>query len=249
MGERPAEARLKWGAVAVLLAGLLLYASPSATAQPANARPPLALSKAASELAVAGDTLTYLLTLTNTGQSPLPGVVVKDTTPGGTTCFGVSGPAGWAMTTPGQGRAGQVVWRAESPLPPAEAATLRFIVTIAPGARGQIVNSDYEARAEGWAEPVSGPPVLTDLAAPTPTWTRPPLPTETLIETPAVTATAPPGVTPGQVQVSTEGPASSSPERIGVDAGGAMIFLLAIAALIVALAAALFAIRRGKTGA
>jgi uncharacterized repeat protein (TIGR01451 family) len=252
MRERPAgpALKLKWGRCAALLMVLLLYASPFAAAQPANDRPPLTLSKvAASELTAAGDTLTYLLTLTNTGQLPLEGVVVEDTTPEGTTCFGVSGPPGWAMTTPGKGRPGRVAWRAESPLSPGEVATLRFIVAIAPDATGQIVNSEYEARVEGWAEPVTGPPVFTAIATPTPARTQPPLPTETPTETPVAVATAPPDATPGQVQAPTEVPASSptavsSPERVEVDAGGATTILIAIAALIVALAVALFAIRQ-----
>lgn len=236
--------------LAVTLTVLLLYAWPSAVAQSAGGQPPLSLSKVAtSDRAVVGDTLTYLLTLTNTGQSSLEGVVVEDRTPEGTACFGVSGPSGWAMSTPGKGQPGRAVWRAEKPLPPGQTVTLRFIVTVTSGGVGQIVNGEYSARAEGWDEPVGGPPVLTALDAPTPTLTRPPLPTVTPTQKPVAMATAQPGVTsppsevtPAPVRPTTRVSApipSTAPAQAKAPEGtkGAAALFIAIASLVVAVAA------------
>ena len=254
--------KLKWGMGAILLTILLLYALPFAAAQSTNDRPPLALSKVVTpEPAVAGDTLTYLITLTNTGQLSLEGVTVIDTTSVGTTIFGANGPSGWwVTTTSGQGQPGQVIWRPENPLLPGEVVTLGFIVSIASAASGPIVSDEYEARAEGWAKPVSGPPVVTELIAPTPTWTLPPLPTKTPTETPlatptkiptktpAATAAAPPTVTLEQVHTSTEihasSPAVSSSESREVDGGRGMIIWVGIVVLVIVLVVVFFVVKR-----
>ena len=203
----------------ILLLVFWLTATWLAAAQSTEDAPPLNLaSKATVDLAVAGDTLTYLLVLTNTGQITLEEVVVSEITPAGTTVFGVNGPPGWMMTTPGQGRTGQVIWQAETSLPPGAEVTLEFTVTINPDATGSIINNTYSVQVQGWSEPVAGPPVITNLVSPTPTWTPPLVPTEptrTSTKTPtgaptkeppatsAATATSPPDVVLEQTQTPT----------------------------------------------
>jgi uncharacterized repeat protein (TIGR01451 family) len=182
--KQPPQWLLKWGLGIILLTTWALGTLPLAQAQTA---PPLALSKAVAAPAVVGDTLTYILTITNTGHSPLSGVRVADNTPDGTTLFGLSGPSGWLMTSPGQGQVGQVAWQAENALAPGEVATLQFMVKVELGAAGQIINDGYAARAEGWPEPVRGPTVITSLRAPTPTLIPPPTHTPQPTTTPTFT--------------------------------------------------------------
>jgi uncharacterized repeat protein (TIGR01451 family) len=202
-------------------------------AQSAENGPKLDLStNATNDVAVAGDTLTYLLVLTNTGPIPLEEVVVSDETPAGTTLFGVNSPSGWMMTTPGQGRTGQVVWQTVEPLPPGAEVTLEFIVTIDSDATGPIINDTYLAQVEGWSETVTGPPIVTELVSPTPTWTPPLVPTEIPTKTPtgaptellpeipatapAATATSsPPDVALEQTQFATPIPGTPAEDRSG----------------------------------
>ncbi len=259
MTKRPngPEQKVKWIIGAVLWAILLLYTSSFAAAQSNNDRPTLALSKTTvSAVAVSGDTLTYVLTLTNTGKLPLAGVVVSDTTPPGTTLFGVSGPPGWVMTTPGQGRSGQVVWQAGQPMAGGEVVTLQFIVKVLPNAPGSIASDKYEARAEGRPEAVSGPPLITALVAPTPTWTPPPRPAAPLSTTPTVLPSKSPTPTLAasaarseQVQTSPPSPVPSpgegtiSPNAAGEGGTGPVIWGGVIVLIIVLV---VFLVARGR---
>ncbi|MBN1221349.1 MAG: DUF11 domain-containing protein [Anaerolineae bacterium] len=252
--------KFKWG-IGMVLLFVLASVSSLVRAQTPDDHPPLSISNvAATELAVAGDTLTYFITLTNTGQVPLEAVVVSDTAPTGTTVFGASGPSGWWTTTiSDQGQPEQVVWRIENPLLPGEAVTLQLMVTVAANAAGQIVNDGYEVRAAGWAKPVGGPPVLTRVIAPTPTRTLQPLPTETPTQTPTViptkiptmapaaTATAPLAVVPKQVQSPTPIPAPSSPnsppEKTGIDTEMKIMIWLGLGALMIVLVIVFFVVK------
>lgn len=215
---------LRTRARVILLLAVWLIVTWPAAAQSTEDAPPLKLSqKATVDLAVAGDTLTYLLVLTNTGQMPLAEVVVSETTPAGTTLFGVNGPPGWMMTTPGQGRTGRVTWQAEDPVPPGAEVTLEFTITLNPNAAGPIVNNTYSAQVQGWSEPVNGPPIVTQLVSPTPTWTPPRVPTETPTKTPigaptklsptrpVATATSLPNVVLEQPQSPTAMPSPAPP--------------------------------------
>jgi len=239
----------------VLLLVFWLTATCLTSAQSSEDGPPLNLSKEVTvDIAVAGDTLTYLLVLTNTWQIPLEEVVVSDTTPAGTTLFGVNSPPGWMMTTPGQGRTGQVIWQAEEPLPPDAEVTLEFIVTINPDTTGPIINDIYSAQTQRWSEPITGPPVITELVSPTPTWTPPPVPTEistktptgaptkilptTSATTPAATTTTSPDVVLEQAQSPTPVPSptlNTSPENTSGSLGVGIIALVALGIVVTAI--------------
>jgi uncharacterized repeat protein (TIGR01451 family) len=196
-GEERQLDKLTWAIRVILLLLFWLSSTWLVTAQSPEDNPPLSLSKKTTvDKAVAGDMLTYSLVLTNSGEISLEEVIVSDATPAGTTLFGVSSPPGWTMTTPGQGRTGQVVWQAEEALPPGAEVTLEFIVTINPDSTGPIINNNYSAQFQGWPEPVTGPPVITELVSPTPTWTPPLVETETPTKTPTGAPTKELPVTP-----------------------------------------------------
>lgn len=76
----------------------------------------LAISKSAEPATVqAGDLLTYTLAYTITGDEPVYGVVVSDTTPANTTFWAAIPPA---VADPGLGNVGPVLWNLGDFLPP-----------------------------------------------------------------------------------------------------------------------------------
>lgn len=235
--------------------GLLLGLASLAAAQSNEDQPPLAFRiTPVTDQAVAGDRLTYLLTLTNTGSDALAGVTVTDETPAQTTLFGVSGPPGWMMTSPGAGRSGQVVWQAWEPFPPGQAVVLELIVTVDPLADGSLINNAYTAQAEGWAGTVTGPPVITDLIMPTPTRTPQVTPTQAPTETPTKelvatatnlptqTPTPPPAATATMLPEATSdltqniSPTPATPvEETSTSAGPGILFFMVVGIVIVIL--------------
>jgi len=239
------------GMQVILLLAFWLCSTWLVAAQSPEDTPPIDLAKQATVgVAVAGDTLTYHLVLTNTGQIPLDEVVVSDTTPAGTTLFGVNSPPGWRMTTPGQGRMGQVTWQLVDPLPPGATAILEFIVTVNLDATGPIINDTYLAEIAGRPQPITGPPVITELVSPTPTWTPPVVPTETPTEalTRAPTG-APTKETPEQVQspTPTSSPAlSTSPENTPGNRGIGLIALVVLGIVVIAVGLIVLIGRRAR---
>lgn len=189
-------------------------------------RPPLNISKRASpDPAVVGDELTYILTMTNTSTVALTGVVVSDDTPHHTTFLGASGPDWWRMTSPAYGGAGTVTWFAPAPLEPGQMVQLRFLVRVeAPGLE-PIVNSKYEARADGLAMPVAGEPVTTTVILPTPTFTPPPTPSPT----PGPTMT----ITPPQERAKPTQSAKSTAAQAGPQDTGKVAIVLVVVGLVV----------------
>jgi len=248
--------RLKWGWI--LLTVLWFYFVSVGLAGSAQNQPPLALTKTASPgIAVTGDRLTYALTLTNTSSSPLTGITVTDVTPAGTTLFGLSGPPGWIMTSPGPNLTGSSAWRADHPLAPGEVVTLQLIVNILHDAPPRIVNDLYEARAEGWPEAVRGPAVVTLLATPTPTWTPPPrpvaaatatpLPTQTPRPTPTVTASVVIISTPTPLPTATTGPDTTFIPAQPVTGSNLTAWVSGLAGFIIILVV-IFGVARRKKG-
>ncbi|NOT61302.1 MAG: DUF11 domain-containing protein, partial [Acidobacteria bacterium] len=57
---------------------------------------------------VAGNNLTYTITVTNSGPDPAATVVLNDTLPAGTTFVSLTAPSGWSCTTPAVGATGTV---------------------------------------------------------------------------------------------------------------------------------------------
>ena len=170
------------GVAFLLLVALALKGQAGLSPQPVHAQSPvLAISKSASpDPVVAGERLTYVIMITNTGDVPLTGVLVTDTVPDNTTFVMVSSPDGdWLMCSPGRDKVGDVMWKAEAPLLPGQAARLQFVVKTAPANSLPIVNSTYGVIADGLEAVVTGEPLRTEVVLYTPMATATPTPTAT----------------------------------------------------------------------
>jgi len=180
-------------ALSVVVIGLLV-ATPLIPSAVEAQGPPLLISKSADpDPVVAGDRLTYVIVITNTGNVPLTGVTVTDAVPANTTFVMASSlDEDWLMGFLGRDNVGDVMWKAQAPLFPRQAARLRFVVKTAPGSSIPIVNSAYGAIADGWEAAVTGESLRTKVVLPTPTATATPTPTATPrppTSTPVPTAT------------------------------------------------------------
>lgn len=220
--------------VALALKGQAVGGESVLSPQLAHAQSPvLAISKSASPTpVVAGGELTYIITITNTGDVPLQGVVVTEVLPEGTVAHAMDGLDGqWAMHSADRGRV--LVWEARAPLPPGQPMRLKCIVLVDPGREQPVVNADYKAVAEGWDSPVTGQPVTVQVASPTPTITpRPsPTPTPTMPPTPTPIPTATPSPWPA---TSTPPPSPTSAPPLK-SAGSQMGLLLGIVSIVVVL--------------
>lgn len=166
--------------------------------------PVLIISKSASpDPVVAGERLTYVITISNTQSAALTGVVVRDMVPEHTTFSSVNSRGGqWIMRSPGGGNRGEVSWEALEPLLPDQTAHLEMVVQVEEGWAGLVINTDYEATTGGLDDPVIGQPVTTHVVRPTPTATPSPMPTATPM---------PPTFTPIPTATPTPWPATSTP--------------------------------------
>jgi uncharacterized repeat protein (TIGR01451 family) len=157
------------------VSGESVFSPPLAHAQ----SPVLVISKSASpDPVVAGGELTYIITVTNTGDVPLQDVVVTEVLPEGTVVHAMDGLDGqWAMHSTEGGRV--LVWEARASLPPGQPMRLKCIVLVDRERERPVVNAEYKAVAEGWGSPVAGQPVTVRVVSPTPTITPRPSPTPT----------------------------------------------------------------------
>ena len=183
---------------------------------------PLALTVEVEPLgASTGETLSFRFAVTNTGDSPLAGVVVRVSVPEGLDVVGTSVPDGWSATPPSAQPITEVVYRSEGDMAPGARAelVLKSVILKEPGQTIRL--DDYTATAEGLNSLVGGAPVTLWVArAPTPTPSSTPLP-PTVTVTPLPTPTATPTPTPtrrADVVFPTLTPTpnlSSEQERIG----------------------------------
>ena len=187
--------------IGIVLALVLLVAMPLIPSTVEAQGPPLAISKSAHpDPVVAGEELTYFITITHTGHVPLTGVVMTDVVPGHTTFVLVSGRGGdWWMQTPPLGEQGEIVWKLDGPLASGQVSHLRFVVRTEANNAEPIVSQGCRVMTEGWDTMVSET-VTTQVLLPTPTATPLPTPvppTATPLPTPvSPTATPTPGPTP-----------------------------------------------------
>lgn len=125
-------------------------------------------ARADTDRVAPGEQLRFVITLANEGPDVLTGLVVRDVTPEGTTFFGAAAPRDWMITTPPQGRGGEVVWRSTAAFEPGARVELSMLVTVqAEG--GSLVSPGCTVQADGWNEPSNGPAITVAVVAPTAT--------------------------------------------------------------------------------
>lgn len=224
-------------AALLLAGGGAIFGALFGGAVAAQEPPPLSISKAAERPAiVAGENLVYVITVTNTGPSPVADLVVRDAVPAGTT-FVRSDVfnAGWYTGGAEAGAAGDAVWLGLAPLSGGEVITVSLEVAVASEATGVIVNSDYEVRSGAAGAPVRGEPVTVQIVVPTPAPTSTPAPspapTETPTATPApATPTETPNPTPSPIPPSPAGQAERPPSTMPLLLAGLVLVAAVVAA-------------------
>jgi len=170
-----------------------------------------------------GETLSFRFVVSNTGDSPLEGVVVRVVVPEGLDVVGTGVPDGWSVTPPSAQAIEEVVYRSEGDMAPGARAelVLKSVIWKEPGQTIRL--DDYTATADGLSAPVQGASVTLWVArapTPTPSPTSPP-PTQTAEPSPTPTATPTPTLTPtrrADIILPTLTPTpnlSSEQERIG----------------------------------
>lgn len=209
----------------ILLACVYLFLKASTLLAFAQEPPLFEINVApASSQVIAGQTLTYTITITNVSGLPQQNVLVTVDTPPGTTYnhSNLAAQQRWLIGgfTPGQ--PGTITWITQETLPPGGTAMVELVVNVLPNTAGEIVNQNYFVTTLNNYEQarVSGPPVKTQALIPTPT------PTPTATPQPATTATstskptasftpaAPATPTPSSQSAATASPPPIEPETV-----------------------------------
>ena len=202
----------------------------------------LSVTKTGSpDAVVAGDSLTYTLTVTNDGPSQATGVILTDTLPAGVTFDGAN---------PSQGSCSEAAGVVTCDLGSlAGGASATVIVVVIPGAAGTVTNT---ARVEGDGTDLNGDndtathdTIVDAPVPPTPT----PTPTATPVPTPTATPPSPSPFTPTPSADATPTPqltpTPTGPEREPVSP---MMIYLGIALGVVVVVGGLFLVVRIRRG-
>ena len=96
---------------------------------------------AAPNPVVAGQNLTYTITVANNGPDPAASAVLTDTLSGSTTFVSLSTPAGWSCTTPAVGASGFISCSTASMS--VGVATFTLTVAVVPSATGTMSNTAH----------------------------------------------------------------------------------------------------------
>jgi len=194
IGKRGATPRAPRGIAALSLLGLalLMLVAPGI----AHAQEPAlhVVTQARPDPVTAGGQLCYEIILTNTGDTPLSGLVVTAPVPDHTAFHSLSARSeGWLMGTTGQGQTLQAVWGAQQPLAPGEAVRLLLYVQVDADYSGPLTIPGCQVIASTLASPLLGEAVIITVLPALPTST--PIPTDTP-RPPTPTSVPPPTATP-----------------------------------------------------
>jgi uncharacterized repeat protein (TIGR01451 family) len=161
-------------------------------------------------VASTGETLNLTFAVSNTGDSPLDGVVVLVNVPQGTELEDAQAAEGWTVLVPDAGEAEAVEFRAQDALAPDQSAELVLTLLVQQVAGDAILLDRYTATAEQLSTPVEGEPVTIWVGVtptPSPSGTAatstPGAPTATATATEAAPSPSP-SVTPSATATATQ---------------------------------------------
>ncbi len=227
-------------AAAILLAYALIAWTSSSLLALADGPPRFAISVAPqAEYAVAGQTFTYTVVITNVSQVAVKDVIVFMKSPAGTTFADTPHTdVNWLVGRPGPGGTGEVAWVSREPVAPDEVVTFELVVNVLPEMANQrLVNKEYGMIPMGGGAVIaSGPPIETQVLATMPTATPVPSPTATATVPPAPTATSTPASQTGPIVADTVTPASAASSQDLVSEIPSSAIVLAIVGLSVLVA-------------
>jgi uncharacterized repeat protein (TIGR01451 family) len=103
---------------------------------------------------IAGNNLTYTVTVANNGPSAAASVTLTDTLPAGTTFVSLTSPGGWSSTTPAVGGTGTVTSTLASLAPGSASFTL--VVNVGGGVASGTVVSDTATVSSATTDPTPG---------------------------------------------------------------------------------------------
>lgn len=127
----------------------------SATATtPLSASADLSVTNVAAPLsAIAGNTITYTITATNSGPSAAANVSLSNAIPAATTFTSLSSAGGWSCTTPAVGASGTI--SCTSPMAAVGTAVFTLVVTVDPNTAAASISSTATV-ASTTSDPASG---------------------------------------------------------------------------------------------
>ncbi len=115
----------------------------------------LAMKTDAPDPVVAGNNLTYTITVTNNGPDNAANAILSDTLPAATTFFSLSSPGGWSCTTPAVGATGAVSCSNPS-VAPAASGVFTLVVKVNSSAAGGSTISNTASVSSSTFDPNTG---------------------------------------------------------------------------------------------